>query len=91
MRGFIDAGTDILKTKAKLIKTPILFSHGDADPINSYQGCVKAHDICPSTDKEMKNWPGLFHELHNETVPQRQEVAEYYVSWMKERSPAPKA
>lgn len=103
VRSFIDAGTDILKTKAKLVKTPILYSHGDADPINSYQGTLKAYELTPSSDKEMKNWPGLYHEcksililfsisyshfifsVHNETMPQRQEISEYYVNWIKKR------
>jgi acylglycerol lipase len=62
VRSFIDAGTDILKTKAKLIKTPILYSHADADPINAYKSTVKAFELTPSTDKEMKNWPELYHE-----------------------------
>lgn len=62
VRSFIDAGTDIISTKAKLIKTPILYAHGDADPINSYQGTAKAYELTPSSDKELKKWTGLFHE-----------------------------
>lgn len=60
--GFLDAGSDIIKTKAKLIKTPILYSHGDSDPVNLYQSTVNAYNLTSSTDKEMKTWPGLFHE-----------------------------
>lgn len=62
MAGFLDAGSDIIKTKAKLIKTPILYSHADTDPINLYQSTVSAYNLTSSTDKEMKTWPGLFHE-----------------------------
>jgi acylglycerol lipase len=62
VRSFIDAGNDILKKQAKLIKTPILYSHADADPINSYASAVKAFELTASTDKELKNWPGLYHE-----------------------------
>lgn len=58
----MDAGKDIIKSKAKLIKTPILYSHGDIDPINDYKGTLQAYGLTPSTDKEMKTWPGLFHE-----------------------------
>lgn len=62
MKSFIDAGADIIKKQARLIKTPILYSHGDADPINAYTGTVKAYELTTSTDKELKNWPGLYHE-----------------------------
>ncbi|GAA5803601.1 Alpha/Beta hydrolase protein [Helicostylum pulchrum] len=88
--GFLDAGKDIIKSKAKLINTPVLYSHGDIDPINDYKGTLQAYGLTPSTDKEMKTWPGLFHELHNETMPQRQEVSDYYVNWIKNRLPAVK-
>lgn len=93
-----------------MIKTPILYSHADTDPINDYKGTLEAFELTPSTDKEIKNWPGLFHEcksflfyitlfqfylftfyyyvlVHNETMPQRQEITEYYVNWMKKRIP----
>lgn len=86
LRSFIDAGTDLL-TKAKAIKTPILYSHADSDPINSFNGCKSAYEITSSQDKELKNWTGLYHELHNETMPQRQQIAEYYVDWIKKHSP----
>lgn len=86
LRSFIDAGTDLL-TKAKAITTPILYSHGDADPINSFQGCKSAFEITSSQDKELKDWPGLYHELHNETMPQRQQIAEYYFDWIKRHCP----
>jgi acylglycerol lipase len=62
VRSFIDAGADIIATKAKLIKSPILYSHADTDPINSFKGCTEAYELTASTDKELKNWPGLFHE-----------------------------
>ncbi|KAG2212730.1 Alpha/Beta hydrolase protein [Mucor mucedo] len=90
LAGFIDAGSDIIKTKAKLIKTPILYSHADTDPINLYQSTLSAYNLTSSTDKEMKTWPGLFHELHNETMPQRQEVSDYYLDWIKKHIPAVK-
>ncbi|KAI8077908.1 Alpha/Beta hydrolase protein [Gilbertella persicaria] len=85
LRSFIDAGADILKTKAKLIKTPILYSHGDADPINAYKGTAEAYALTVSQDKELKTWPGLYHELHNETVPERDQVCQYYIEWIKKR------
>ncbi|KAK4514104.1 phosphoglycerate kinase [Mucor velutinosus] len=89
LRSFVDAGTDLL-TKAKAIKTPILYSHADSDPINSFNGCKSAYEITSSQDKELKNWTGLYHELHNETMPQRQQIAEYYVDWIIRHCPQSK-
>ncbi|KAI9280504.1 Alpha/Beta hydrolase protein, partial [Sporodiniella umbellata] len=85
LKSFIDAGSDILKTQAKLIECPLLVSHGDADPINDYQGSVKAYELASSKDKEMKGWPGLYHELQNETAPERDQITEYYIEWIKAR------
>ncbi|KAI8982210.1 Alpha/Beta hydrolase protein [Mycotypha africana] len=86
LKGFLDAGTDLLKKSLpKSIKTPILYSHGDADPINSFNGCSDAFEMTSSEDKELKNWKGLYHELHNEKMPERQQVTDYYVEWMKKR------
>lgn len=101
----IDAGSDILKSKAKLIECPILFSHGDADPINAYPSSVKACELASSKDKEMKGWPGLYHEcmyslnifyfsffffflVQNETFPEREQVSNYYIKWIKDRCPS---
>lgn len=52
----------MITTQAKLIKTPILYSHADADPINSYEGTAEAYELTASEDKELKNWAGLYHE-----------------------------
>jgi acylglycerol lipase len=60
--GFLDAGNDILNTEAKKITLPILYSHGDADPINAFKSTKKAYELSSSTDKELKNWNGLYHE-----------------------------
>ncbi|KAI8876428.1 alpha/beta-hydrolase [Backusella circina FSU 941] len=83
IKGFLDAGQDILDNQAKKIKTPILYSHGDADPINAYDSTAKAFQLTASKDKELKTWPGLYHELHNEKLPERQQVAECYIDWIK--------
>lgn len=36
-----------------------------------------------STDKELKMWPGLYHEIMNEDCGT--EVAQYAVNWIKAR------
>ncbi|KAI7898951.1 Alpha/Beta hydrolase protein [Cokeromyces recurvatus] len=84
LRSFIDAGQNMIdKPLANLIKIPILYSHADTDPINAFNGTSEAYKLTLSQDKELKNWAGLYHELHNEIMPQRQQITEYYINWMK--------
>ncbi|ORE08627.1 alpha/beta-hydrolase [Rhizopus microsporus var. microsporus] len=85
LKSMIDAGSDILKTRAKLINCPILYSHGDEDNINSHIACVKAYELTASKDKEMKSWKSLYHELHNESLPHRDQVIKYYIEWITNR------
>lgn len=61
VKGFLDAGQNLL-TVGKEIETPILFSHGDVDPVNSVDSTVKVYEIASSSDKTMKIWNGLYHE-----------------------------
>ncbi|KAI9029103.1 Alpha/Beta hydrolase protein [Phycomyces nitens] len=86
LRGFLEAGESLL-TEGVKIDTPILFSHGTADPINNHDSTKKVYEIASSKDKEMKSWPGLYHELHNELVLERKNVIEYYLHWIQARIP----
>ncbi|KAG0170473.1 hypothetical protein DFQ28_001730 [Apophysomyces sp. BC1034] len=86
VRGFLDAGYSLL-TEGKAIETPVLFSHGDADPLNSYHSTAKVYEIASSTDKSLRTFPGLYHELHNETRDERNKVLESYLEWIKARIP----
>ncbi|CAO3617828.1 unnamed protein product [Cunninghamella blakesleeana] len=85
--GFLDAGKNLL-TIGKNITVPVLFSHGDADPINKYESTKHVYEIASSSDKELKKWPGLYHELHNETKEDRDQVIDKYIDWMKARIPS---
>ncbi|CAO3587342.1 unnamed protein product [Absidia cylindrospora] len=84
--GFLEAGKNLLTIGSK-ITTPILFSHGDADPVNLYASTKRVYEITSSSDKELKTWEGLLHELHHERKPDRDAVAEYYTNWIKDRIP----
>ncbi|KAI8143873.1 Alpha/Beta hydrolase protein [Fennellomyces sp. T-0311] len=85
VRSFLDAGQALLKD-AKKIRTPILYSHGVPDPVNDFKGTKSAYEITSSEDKTLKAWDGLFHELHNEKLPERDQVMRYYVEWITARS-----
>ncbi len=61
----LENGTNEDNGKAALV--PVLLMHGDADKICSVEGSRKAAAIleerCDSF--EYKEWPGLYHEIHN--------------------------
>ncbi len=64
-----------------MIDFPVLFAYGDADEVTS---CKAAEDYfmrLQAPSKTFKIYPGLLHELHNET--ERKQVLADYVAWMK--------
>ncbi len=68
-------------SNAPQLDIPMLLMHGSADAITSAAGsaefAAKAADYA-----EYKEWPGLYHEIHNE--PEQQEVMTYAYNWMQE-------
>jgi alpha-beta hydrolase superfamily lysophospholipase len=75
----VKAAIEILS--APVIDFPVLFAHGDADDVAS---CKVTEDFfmrLRAPSKSFKIYPGLLHELHNET--KREQVLAYYVEWMK--------
>lgn len=68
---------------AHLFTQPVLMTHGGADQLTDPQGTVGFYNNCSSTDKELKIWDGLYHELINE--PERKEVIKYMINWMDQR------
>jgi alpha-beta hydrolase superfamily lysophospholipase len=65
-------GTEILQTiewvkaHAADVKIPILLIHGGSDPLNSPDGTRNFFDKVTFPDKEMKIYPGSYHEVHND-------------------------
>lgn len=61
------------------INTPLLVMHGNADPITSFKqtaGFVRN----AGSRTLFKEWPGAYHELHNE--PNEQEVFDFLLNWL---------
>jgi alpha-beta hydrolase superfamily lysophospholipase len=65
-------GTEILKT-IEWVKThpaevsiPLLMIHGGSDPLNSPDGTRDFFEKVTFPDKEMKIYPGSYHEAHND-------------------------
>ncbi|KAI8061594.1 Alpha/Beta hydrolase protein [Gongronella butleri] len=81
-RAILEGGLDLHRV-APEIKTPILVSHGTADGVNSYEASKQVFGKIGSTDKQFKTWDGLYHELHLERQPEREQVIESYAEWVK--------
>ncbi len=65
------------------LRTPALVLHGESDSVTSCpasrQFADRAGGLCT-----LKTWPGMFHELHNESC--KQEVADIVCAWMKKQT-----
>jgi alpha-beta hydrolase superfamily lysophospholipase len=75
----VKAATEILKETR--IDHPLFMVHGDADPVTSREVAEEYFYRVRAPSKTLKIYPGLLHELHNETV--RGEVLSDYLGWMK--------
>jgi alpha-beta hydrolase superfamily lysophospholipase len=67
-----------------LLKTPVLLTHGLDDKITSPKASHKFAKENPNY-VEWKEWPAMYHELHNEAI--RQELAKVVIQWMKKIVP----
>lgn len=54
------------------LKMPLLLVHGDADTLCPPRGSQMIYDRAGCSDKTLKWYPGLRHEIHNE--PEQAEV-----------------
>lgn len=74
-----------LLKKARGLYIPSLIIHGEEDLIVSSSGSKELYEGLPSKDKKLVIYPGLYHEIHNELLPQRQEALEELRTWTMER------
>jgi acylglycerol lipase len=63
-----------------VINFPVLLVQGGDDRVTSRETVEAFFKKLQAPTKTLKIYPGLFHELHNETS--RQEVMEYFLEWM---------
>jgi acylglycerol lipase len=69
------------------IKIPVLVLHGEADQLVDPAGSQRLIRRIGSTDKTLKIYPGLYHEIHNE--PEYRQVLDDIVRWIDQRSIPP--
>jgi alpha-beta hydrolase superfamily lysophospholipase len=68
-----------IQRHASEITLPMLLLHGEADSMASAAGSRFLHEHISSTDKTLKIYPGLFHEIFNE--PEREQVIADALKW----------
>jgi acylglycerol lipase len=69
--------------KLPTLRMPILLVHGDADQLSPPEGSQMIYDRVGSVDKQLKWYPGLRHEIHNE--PEQAEVIADILAWIDAR------
>lgn len=62
------------------IKLPVLILHGSSDRLASPQGSKLLYERVSSTDKTLKIYDGLYHEVFNE--PEREQVMRDVEQWL---------
>ncbi len=62
------------------IKLPVLILHGSSDHLASPQGSKLLYEKVSSTDKTLKIYDGLYHEVFNE--PEREQVMQDVEQWL---------
>jgi acylglycerol lipase len=67
--------------EASALKLPLLILQGSADRLVDPAGAQQLYDAAGSTDKTLKVYPGLYHELYNE--PERDEVLHDVQHWLE--------
>lgn len=80
------AGMHTAQAEAARISLPMLILHGGADVMTSPEGSRLLHQHIASSDKTLKVYPGLYHEIFNE--PERAEVLQTVLDWCEGRLPA---
>jgi alpha-beta hydrolase superfamily lysophospholipase len=77
------AGMHTIQTDAASITLPMLILHGGADSMAAPEGSRFLHEHIGSSDKTLKIYPGLYHEIFNE--PEQAEVLNTVLSWCESR------
>jgi alpha-beta hydrolase superfamily lysophospholipase len=79
------AAIDRLQAQATTIRLPLLLVQGSADTLVDPAGTKLLYQKASSTDKTLKMYEGLYHEVMNE--PERAQVLQDIQTWLAARLP----
>jgi alpha-beta hydrolase superfamily lysophospholipase len=74
---------ETMPQRAAAITAPLLIVHGEEDKLIPVKGSRHLIECVGSTDKELKVYPQLYHEVFNE--PEQAQVLDDVVSWIEAR------
>lgn len=66
------------------LKLPLLVMYGTADSVNPIEGSQALIKTAASTDKTLKAYPGVYHDMLNE--PERDQIAADVIAWLLART-----
>ena len=79
------ATLDGLPARLPHLSMPVLLLHGTEDQICAPAGSTMVHDTVSSTDRTLRRYEGLYHEVFNE--PEQDRVLADLVRWLDEHLP----
>jgi len=71
---------DEVKQKASAITLPLFIMHGTADQLTSTSGSQFLYETVASTDKSIRLYEGLYHEIFNE--PEAPSIYQEVIEWL---------
>jgi alpha-beta hydrolase superfamily lysophospholipase len=83
--GEITRSMETLPGQVSELRTPLLLLHGAKDGLCPPEGSQMVYDGARTSDRTLKVYPGLYHEVFNE--PEQEQVMDDLVAWLLERSP----
>ena len=72
--------TKKITSQASSISLPILIMHGSSDKLADVSGSEMLYDQVSSSDKTLKLYEGLYHEILNE--PEQDQVKADMIAWL---------
>lgn len=72
----------ILPAMLPVLKLPLLIQHGSDDKLAGVSGSQMVIDKCGSSDKTLKVYEGLYHEIYNELAEDRAVVMKDLRDWI---------
>jgi alpha-beta hydrolase superfamily lysophospholipase len=75
---------DKIQKNIQNFATPVLILHGTADKLTNPEGSKRLAERAKSTDKTLKLYPGLVHDLVHE--PEKAQVIEDIMNWLEKHA-----
>jgi len=75
---------EVARRQSHELRVPLLILHGTADRVATVEASRALYEQAVSDDKELRLYPGLYHEVLNE--PEREQVLADLIEWIEKRA-----